>query len=765
MSIIRRSDILDSSDEVLVGQWYWVNSEDGRWLGCVIRLGSNFVALEGPGTWSVRILNDDFWKCCEREYDPDKVIHSEINKYRNQVAELTGQVRELTAQLSVAPSDMLPENGGETCALAKIGMGQDIHQYKADLIKAKNETLPDLFSKIKKATEGMAHWMEAKLIPLKAETSAMQSSIDHIKERIFHVQLYAGLTEDIALIQDGNPAPTETPIHLMQRRCYMDEECLLDYKAGGMEFKNIGEFDAWLTKPGNLNRILPFPRTVVSFRVRRIRKEHEINAISDIIRVGDLIQADCATFLYIRNGEQVFRMNTSIDFGPRLFPDLNDRQLKGDKLWAKMWSEGNVDRLITDREYQAIYESDHKELAEWEVLRKEDARNRAQWEADKAAGKNVPKRFEGNHRAWFAPHTSYQDYKPFNKSHVYYDDICEKVASDIKEHNRIVLILQGLLDRSPVFQPHPKWELWTASGFEAAFTLVLDDTRTLPAGEKPDFEAYRRKCNASLKDGSITVGQEYMWEKEEARKENDKMAGRGYRDRSIGYHRYRPYGNPGPGLVARVAKHTRSGKCTYAWMKEKSTREGTIRCTFTCSQKHVLNVEAYKPGDYHIFFDDPRTRQEYLQWAPLLLTAEDYHAELLKVKDVPDPQPKKQSSWEGKERYRYRKLHKELSGKVVQLVNDIEMKNGRVYKAGTVWRVREGGSGRDFSLSGIDTDGEHLARWINGAQVYDFKVVDDLQKALGEIPECQVEDPPEGEETEEKVYDDDEEDDIGLHLP
>jgi hypothetical protein len=37
-------------------------------------------------------------------------------------------------------------------------------------------------------------------------------------------------------------------------------------------------------------------------------------------------------------------------------------------------------------------------------------------------------------------------------------------------------------------------------------------------------------------------------------------------------------------------------------------------------------VSAYKPGDFRQFFEDPRTRQEYLKWAPLMLTAEDYYA-------------------------------------------------------------------------------------------------------------------------------------------
>jgi hypothetical protein len=51
-----------------------------------------------------------------------------------------------------------------------------------------------------------------------------------------------------------------------------------------------------------------------------------------------------------------------------------------------------------------------------------------------------------------------------------------------------------------------------------------------------------------------------------------------------------------------------------------------IRCHFRCRSNAVLNVSAYKAGDFKIFYADPRTRAEYLKWAPLLLAAEDYVA-------------------------------------------------------------------------------------------------------------------------------------------
>lgn len=58
-----------------------------------------------------------------------------------------------------------------------------------------------------------------------------------------------------------------------------------------------------------------------------------------------------------------------------------------------------------------------------------------------------------------------------------------------------------------------------------------------------------------------------------------------------------------------------------------------VKTGWTCPLDELFNVTAYTPGDFHLFFDDPRTRAEYMQWAPFLLSAEDYHAGKVKVRE------------------------------------------------------------------------------------------------------------------------------------
>ena len=231
-------------------------------------------------------------------------------------------------------------------------------------------------------------------------------------------------------------------------------------------------------------------------------------------------------------------------------------------------------------------------------------------------------------------------YRKVEPEWVYYDDVMKCIADDMEAHNRIAVVIQGLLDRSPVFHPHPPWRLWDAEEFGRALELVYDDSRVLVAGDPPDFEAFRSSLNAQLKRGDYTVGQQDAWIRHEAKKANERNDRSWNRDRTE-YERYKPYGNPGPGEVAQVTRLTRTGKASFRWERERvgwntkwvpdPERPGyevvdrsPIAATFTCSTDVLLNVSAYQAGDYKQFFEDPRTRQDYLKWAPILLEAEDF---------------------------------------------------------------------------------------------------------------------------------------------
>lgn len=660
--------------QVEIGQWYWVRNkkkvvEDGEWeevdddydededlnyegdddiedepkekewLGCVIHVGSNYIKLRSPSSGSssyhsVRIHFDDFFDRLRRELGYKEIIQKEIEFYRNEVQKKIGKVKAITSRLGVSSHQELGHQESSGRALAKLSGTDNVKKYKKDLVRAMEKQLPELFKEIKHANQAMANWMSAEVLPMEAAAKQMTGCIGQIEDRIFNVGLYAGLTENITKVQDGEPAPFEAKLHLMQRMLFMDEECLANYRHGGMEFNDMEDFDEWLLEPENLSRILPMPRTVVAFRVRRNTKERYAgDSLSATLIKIDLEKHDLLTYLYIRNGEQVYRMSCDLEFGQFIFPDKHAFD-PTEPMMFKMFCN-NVDEMVTKREFDVMV----KERDAEKVLAKEWAATHP----DKDSWRNPHE-----HHSGFNP----GDWMPFDKSCVYYDEALEDVTDRVKHYNRIALILQGLYDRSEILHPHPPAKLWNAKNFEQIVTLVYDGSSSMHHGEAPSFEEYRAKCNESIGRGSLTIGQDDFWQEKEAKKENDRRD-RSWRETSTYRHkRYKPYDNDGPGYIAEIVNWgPRTGKATYHWTRGRRnvTQYGQhyddkLNCKITVPEDRLFNVSAYKLGDYKKFFTDSRTRAQYLKWAPMLIAAEEHHA----PKQPKKKKRKKRSKWRSK---------------------------------------------------------------------------------------------------------------------
>lgn len=646
-----------------VGRWYWLKltvekrrqvgerkNGEPKWedysveieqLACVTHVGSNFATLTWPTldsysenhrTMSTRVHFDTFEERCRPERDPKTVIDGFTRTHQQKALFLMEQVQEITERLALGVGKQSSSESGSQ--LAVVGAGKEgLKKYEAALVKAKDKELPELFKQISKENQSIAMWMVASLIPMQAQAEGLKPLVKAINSRIFNVELYAGLVETVTQVKEGLPAPSTEKIHLFQRRHYMDEECLANYETGGMVFEDIGEFDEWLTRQDNLDRILPKPRCVVAFRVRRYKKAREAESISDLLSISLKEKQDELTFLYMRNGQRVYRLATGIEFDEQLFPDPERAHLRG-----KLYVNGTT--LITEGEYlerKETYARQRKEMAA-------DIRSARRRKIPKGGKWNEHEVKPDGTKAQVVRHYGYPrirdeayGYTPFTPAHINYDDIRAKMQADIESHNRIVLILQGLLDRSMVFHPHPRLNLMVEKDFQAALELVYDDSRAIAPGEAPDFEAYRVKLNAQLKPGDVVVGQEDEWLKYEAeRYRNDSRRYYNRRD-SWEKERYQPPGNPGPGYLARCVSVTRTGKVTFKWQRERQTpksrkwwkyghQQDIIPCSFTVDASKVFNVSAYKPGDFKRFYADPRTRADYVKWAPLLLAAEEWHA-------------------------------------------------------------------------------------------------------------------------------------------
>lgn len=624
-----------------VASWWWVSGDDkdreydrdGRWLGCVIEVGSNYVMLEGVHH-QCRLAIPDLYETCEPEADPRPFIDGKVGRHRAAVRELMGEIRQVCARLGVPVQHALAPTEVASQALATTAGVGNVLEYKTALVLAKDKELPELYKAVEKHHAEMAAWMKAELIPAEAELEAARQYTKVIAGKINTVELYAGLQEQLVCVREGAPAGPDERLHLMQRRCYMDEECLARYEAGGMDFQDVSDFDRWLGRTENLTRLLPYERCIVAFRVRRHKKHYE--ELAAFIEFN-YDRENTRTFLYIRNGRQLHRMETSIEFGEHLFPKREDSDLLGDEeIWFRATSSTSVD-FISGRQRAARIQ-----------LRKQERRRLAaklrQW---RAAGKPkgdwtyIAIDDDGYRRA---PGTSHHQrgepwrhfssegllvdsYDLLTPECIYHDDAMRKVQAATLEHNRIAVIVQGLLDRSTCLHPHPPWKIWTPEGFAAGVELVYDVSRAITPGEAPSWEGYRAQLNQSTRPGCYTIGQARAW-----KAAMEEKYGRKWRD-------YARTGN-GPSRIDMVHEVKRDGSCEFRFSRDRvkpkwvpnPDRPGWMKpawpeipMSWWCAPEHLTCVDGYVPGDFHMFYDDARTRELYVQWAPILLAAEDWH--------------------------------------------------------------------------------------------------------------------------------------------
>lgn len=620
--------------QIKLGDWYWVKAvaswndeKSGRkkgdqyeWLGCAVGLGSNYVLLKSVHGGKARVHFDHYWETLRHERQPHSVLNAKVAEWQLTAKQLIAEIHDVTRRLGVTQSNANsiaahPVTSGN--ALVAISTQVDPKLYQRALVKAKEETLPALHERLKHAHEELACWMKGSTLPLEAAITPMKETIATIDDRLFSLGLYAGLAESALKCCDGSPAPADERLHVMQRRLYMDEECLLNYEAGGMEFANLSEFDRWMCKPENRDRILPHPRTLVAMRIRRNPKERETHGrpLAEFIKFQEE-RADKFTYLYVRNGDAVWRITTELDFGEIIFPDSSVFHA-GEPMMMKLRA-GSVAAFITKREFDSCLQEQQEREARHEEWRKahpaEDTFHSPFRESTHIAGVG-----------YF--HAS--EWEPFDKNSVFFDDGMAVIDADIKEFNRVAVIIQGLFDRSEVLHPHPVVQTWVPESFARSVVLVSDGTAALYDGEKPDFEKFRAELNSTLSEGSVVVGQETAWMMREAERENARRD-RDYRTGAPEhrYKLYRPYGDPGPGRVSQIAEwRPRARMAVFHWEREaRQYGKPPVRKSVSVSAAELLNVSAYRPGDYRRFFMDPRTRAEYLQWAPLLLAAEDWHA-------------------------------------------------------------------------------------------------------------------------------------------
>jgi hypothetical protein len=541
------------------GEFFWVKFSDWnkkvlRELMCVESVGSNHIKFANDD-YTVRVRHRDLAEDTEQELRWREVLQEKIDAKQ---AELQVAIRALADSMNKA--DLLPSEVETTPTLLPSTSRRSPTETKKSLIKLKEETLPAATKQVEQITQEMVKLHKMFYQPQLIEANVLKAAAQGINDRLFVLELYAGMWENIKTLREGKPADKETPITVRQMLRYMDEETLFDLDSGGMDYEKLADFDKWVAKEENFKRLCPEPKCIVAFKVRRHAKEYPAPStmFGWFLRMEEHI-ANMKTYLLMRNGEQIFRLATEIEFDPRLLP-LSD-------------------------EFNRAFVKVHRHY-DWEK-RKE----------------NVVE-------------------EKIGPDHLDYDEQREEAKKLMFKYNRILFLVQGLLDRSKVFYPHPPINLADPDAVEQWFKPIFDEEHGLPQSHPPKWEEYRDRMNAKLKTGDHAFAK---WDGEEY--QSWRAAG----DRTFYYRQ------TGIFEVTKIKKDRSEVRVSWPYEDREGWEHPTgwgngygkygkwkVNKTHHkwVPMKDVFNVEAYQLNDYKPFYCDAQLKGEYLEWAPQLLGAE-----------------------------------------------------------------------------------------------------------------------------------------------
>lgn len=231
-------------------------------------------------------------------------ISAALDAARRATAEAQASVQAATS------SDVVP-----TAGVAADVVKSQMAQARAHIIAGRTQAL-EAQAAARAAVEAQKAELDRQLREMEAVLAPMREQVDRLEEAIWTMNLYLGRDEEITVLRQGTPAPVDTPIHVRQQVLAMDEETAAAAESGGIDARDIAAFDQWLlSDPGHLDQVLPEARGVVVLMARRRERDY-----GDPWKNAALNEANQATWWLVRNGENLYRMQTDFRAGSRLVP-------------------------------------------------------------------------------------------------------------------------------------------------------------------------------------------------------------------------------------------------------------------------------------------------------------------------------------------------------------------------------------------------------------------------------------------------------------
>ncbi|UNC16284.1 hypothetical protein FE249_18905 (plasmid) [Acidiphilium multivorum] len=286
----------------------------------------------------------------------------EIGEIQADIQTRQQDLQQIAASVPTGPAGLLgagDEVDAEDRQEVAVRMRESLEQQSVTISRISAEITASAEQMQVRSTRLSAYY-EERGIAAAASIKPVQAVAGRIMEQVDTIGLYAGTNVAAELIIDGASAGADAPLHLFQRKLYLDEELLIHLLDGGADFEDVGTlFERLRNDPALVQRIFGAPRAAVLMQPRR-RKKERLTAPGDIGAVIDRVlreQEDERTFMLVRDGGRVWyvALPDFLSSSPRLFPTPDDIDAPYKK---RSWYRGDPDRVIglDDLEYAGAVE-------------------------------------------------------------------------------------------------------------------------------------------------------------------------------------------------------------------------------------------------------------------------------------------------------------------------------------------------------------------------------------------------------------------------
>lgn len=197
-------------------------------------------------------------------------------------------------------------------AMEKVYLSKGIIKFNVRHINMNTEEVYRGMEEIKNRGKEMMKMLNLNILE-------MTNKVREVSRLIETIEIFMGVSEHIIQISEGSDSDSGT-INLYQKKLYMDEEIGV-WENGGIDFKNIEEFDVWVSD--NIDRIIPTDTGVVMMQPRRYSKEdfRDSPLMKDIFTLEFEKEMNSKIYIILRNGSNVYRIwSDHIKVHNRLFP-------------------------------------------------------------------------------------------------------------------------------------------------------------------------------------------------------------------------------------------------------------------------------------------------------------------------------------------------------------------------------------------------------------------------------------------------------------